>query len=108
MTDEREIAALLGEAPGPDTRFRLNVLAMVGAEKRRRAAMRRAVVRAGVFTLVGLVAAGVQAAGVSQAAAAPLTMIVAALGVAYLCAALALQSPSALMARASAAFRISA
>ncbi len=47
MTDEREIAALLGEAPGPDTRFRLNVLAMVGAEKRRRAAMRRAVVRCG-------------------------------------------------------------
>lgn len=108
MTTEREIAALLGEAPGPDTRFRLNVLAMVGAEKRRRAAMRRALVRAGAFTLVGLVAAGVQAAGAAQAAAAPLATIVTALGVAYLCAALALQSPGALMARASAAFRISA
>ena len=106
MTDDLEMAELLGEAPKtPDPGFRIDVVARVGARARRRAALERAWKQIVVFTLIGVAFPIAQAFGVTWHSAQPLVLAAAVLGFAYLFAALTIQGPGPLLARSRAMLR---
>ena len=99
--DERLIADLLGEAPAtPDPSFRHDVFARVAQRGRREASLRRAARSVGIMTAIGLGCAAVQAAGLTWDAAQPILAAAAALGGAFLFAAVSIQGPRAVLARA--------
>jgi ABC-type siderophore export system fused ATPase/permease subunit len=106
MTDDTELAELLGEAPKtPDPGFRIDVLARVGARARRRAALDRAWKQIVTFTLIGAVFPVAQALGLSWETAQPLVLTGLVLALAYLFAALTIQGPRPLLARSRAVLR---
>lgn len=106
MTDDSEMAELLGEAPRtPDPSFRIDVAARVAARARRRAALERAWKQIVTFTLIGVAFPITQAFGLSWQAAQPLVLAGAVLLFAYLFAALSIQGPRPLLARSRAMLR---
>lgn len=106
MTDDREMAELLGEAPRtPDPGFRFDVLARVAARARRRAALERAWKQIVGFTLLGAVFPIASALGLSWETAQPLVLAGGVLAFAYLFAALTIQGPKPLLARSRALLR---
>jgi hypothetical protein len=106
MTDDLEMAKLLGEAPRtPDPGFRIDVVARVAARARRRGAFERAWKQIVVFTLIGAAFPIAQAFGLSWHSAQPLLLVGAVLGFAYLFAALTIQGPRPLLARSRALLR---
>lgn len=99
--DERLIADLLGEAPAtPDPSFRYDVFARVAQRGRREASLRRAARNFGVLTAIGLACALLQASGLTWEVAQPILVAAAALGAAFLFAAISIQGPRAVLARA--------
>lgn len=106
MTDDRDMAELLGEAPRtPDPGFRVDVLGRVAARARRRAALDRAGKQIVTFTLIGAFFPVARAFGVTPEVAQPLLLVGAVLVVAYLLAALTIQGPRPLLARSRALLR---
>jgi hypothetical protein len=106
MTDDRDMAELLGEAPKtPDPGFRVDVLGRVAARARRRAALERAWKQIVTFTLIGAVFPMAQAFGLTLETAQPLLLVGAVLLFAYLFAALSIQGPGPLLARSRAMLR---
>jgi hypothetical protein len=106
MTDDSEMAELLGEAPKtPDPGFRIDVVARVAARARRRAALDRAWKQIVTFTLIGVAFPIAQAFGVTWHSAQPLLLVGAVLVSAYLFAALTIQGPGPLLARSRAILR---
>lgn len=100
--DERLIADLLGEAPAtPDPSFRYDVFARVAQSGRREASLRRAARSFGTMTAIGLGCAVTQASGLTWETAQPILVAVAALGAAFLFAAVSIQGPRAVLARAA-------
>lgn len=107
MTDDRELANLLGEAPRtPDPGFRIDVLARMAAQHRRRAAFDRAWKQVVAFTLIGAVFPIAQALGLTWQSAQPLVLVAAVLAFAYLFAILTIQGPGALLARSRILLRV--
>ena len=106
MTDDLDMADLLGEAPKtPDPGFRIDVLARVAARARRRAALERAWRHIVIFTLIGAIFPIAQALGFTWQNAQPLVLAGTVLAVAYLLAALTIQGPRPLLARSRAMLR---
>jgi hypothetical protein len=106
MTDDLELAALLGEAPPmPDPRFRLDVLSLTAARARRRASRQKALRLVLISTLLGLIFPLAEAFGVGLAELQPLLLVAGALGVAYVLALLTIAGPRAALARSRAVLR---
>ncbi len=106
MTDDRELADLLGETPRtPDPGFRIDVLARVAARARRRAALERAVKQILIFTLIGAAFPVARALGLTWDAVQPLALAGGVLALAYLLADLTIQGPRPLLARSRAMLR---
>jgi hypothetical protein len=106
MTDDLELAELLGEAPrAPDPGFRIDVLARVAARARRRAALERAWKQIVAFTLIGAAFPAAQAFGVTWQTVQPLVLVGAVLATAYVLAALTIEGPRPLIARSRALLR---
>lgn len=106
--DERLIADLLGEAPAtPDPGFRFDVFARVAQRGRREASLRRAAHSFAIMTAIGLGCGVLQAAGLTWETAQPILIAAAGLGAAFLFAAISIQGPRAVLARA-ASLRIAA
>jgi len=100
MTDDRELADLLGVAPPtPDPGFRIDVVARIAARARRRAALERAWRQIVAFTLIGAAFPIAQAFGITWQSAQPLALAGAVLACAYLFAALTIHGPRPLLAR---------
>jgi len=100
--DERLIADLLGQAPAtPDPGFRYDVFARVAQRGRREASLRRAARSFGVMTAIGLGCGVVQASGLTWETAQPILAAAAGLGVAFLFAAISIEGPRAVLARAA-------
>jgi peptidoglycan/LPS O-acetylase OafA/YrhL len=109
MTDDRELAALLGEAPRSlDPGFRFDVLVLTAARARRRASRQRAFRTVAAFTLLGLVIAALQALGLRAEALQPLLLVAGVLGLAYVLALLTIDGPRAALARSRALLRLGA
>jgi hypothetical protein len=82
MSDDLELAALLGEAPGEtDVAFRIGALTRAGLRQRRRAARLRAARTLALFTGVGALFALAEAFGMPRADA---ILILVCVGVAAL------------------------
>lgn len=98
MSDDLELAALLGEAPPetPDPGFRYDVFARITVNGRRRAARRKALTIAGGFTLLGVALAAAQGAGLSFDRDAAM-LAAGALVLAFAAAAFSIGGPSALL-----------
>lgn len=106
MSDDLDLAALLGEAPRtPDPGFRFDVLQLATARARRRISQKRALRLVLVSTLVGLVFPLAQAFGVGVHEVQPLLLVAAALSVAYVLALLTIEGPRAALARSRAVLR---
>lgn len=106
MTDDRDMAELLGEAPRtPDPGFRVDVLGRVASRARRRAAFDRAWKQVVTFTLIGALFPVARAFGITGEIVQPLLLVGAVLVVAYLFAALTIQGPRPLLARSRAILR---
>jgi hypothetical protein len=106
MTDDSEMAELLGETPRtPDPGFRIDVVARVAARARRRASLERAWKQIVTFTLIGVAFPVAQAFGLTWQAAQPVLLVAAVLLFAYLFAALSIQGPRLLLARSRALLR---
>lgn len=100
MSDDLELAALLGEAPRtPDPGFRFDVLARTAHRARRRASRQRAFRLMLVSTAIGLLFPLAQAFGVGFAELQPLLLVAGVLGLAYVLALLTLEGPRAVLAR---------
>ncbi len=107
MTDDAELADLLGEAPRtPDPGFRIDVMARLAARARRRAALERGWKQIVVFSLIGAVFPLAQSLGLSWQAAQPVLLAGGVLALAYLLAALTIQGPKPLLARSRAMLRV--
>jgi hypothetical protein len=107
MSDDLELANLLGEAPPdlPDPGFRFDVFARVSQRARRSAAWRRAANQTAVFAAIGLVFPLAQAAGFSWHAAQPVLMVAGVLTAAAAAALLTIQGPRGVLARSRAMLR---
>jgi ABC-type siderophore export system fused ATPase/permease subunit len=106
MTDDAELADLLGEAPrSPDPGFRFDVMQRVAVRARRRAALARAWKPIVIFSLIGAAFPTADALGLTWQAAQPLVLVGAVLLIAYLFAALTIQGPRPLLARSRAMLR---
>lgn len=106
MSDDLELAALLGEAPAtPDPTFRYDLFANVAERARRRNARSRAARTMGVFTLVGAVFPAAQAAGLTLSAVQPILAVSAILAVAGVAALLTIRGPGVVLAYSRAALR---
>jgi hypothetical protein len=106
MSDDLELAALLGAAPRtPDPGFRFDVLQLTAARARRRASRRRALRLVLIATLVGLIFPLAQAFGVGFAELQPLLLVAGVLGLAYVLALLTIEGPRAALARSRAVLR---
>jgi hypothetical protein len=107
MSNDRDLAKLLGEAPpdAPDPGFRFDVFALMTRRTRRRAALDRALNRIAIFAGIGLIFPVAQAAGLSADAVAPVLLVGGVLAAAFVAAFLAIQGPRLAWARSSAALR---
>jgi len=106
MSDDLDLAALLGEAPRtPDPGFRFDVMALAAERAHRRAARQRALRLVLVSTLIGLAFPLAQAFGVGFTEAQPLLLVAGTLGLAYVLALLTIQGPAAVLARSRALLR---
>ena len=107
MTDDLDLANLLGEAPPdrPDPGFRYDVFARVSRRARRRASIDRALNQVAVFAAIGLAFPVADAAGLSFSAAQPVLLAAAALIVAAAAALLTIQGPRGVLASSRALLR---
>lgn len=101
MSDDLELAALLGEAPprAPDPGFRYDVFVRVTAAAIRRAAFRKALRTIALFALLGLAFPVMRALGLTLEALQPLLLVAGVLGLAYLLALLTIDGPRGALAR---------
>ena len=108
MSDDIDLASLLGEAPpeGPDPGFRFDVFARVAERARRRAAFTRALNRIALFAAIGLIFPLAQAAGFSWQAAQPVLLAAGAITAAAAVAVLTIQGPRGVLARSRAMLRV--
>jgi len=106
MSDDLELAALLGEAPRtPDPGFRFDVLARTAERARRREARQRAFRLTVIFALIGLVFPIAHTLGLGLAELQPLLLVAGVLALAYVLAVWTLEGPRAVLARSRAALR---
>jgi|GEM_PF-3385314 len=107
MSDDFELADLLGEAPprGADPGFRFDVLSRVAERNRRRAAQARALKQFSIFAAIGLGFAVIQAAGFDWSDGQPVLIAAAALTAAAAAALLTIQGPGLVLARSRALLR---
>lgn len=106
MTDDLDLAALLGEAPKtPDPGFRFDVLSLTSQRAQRRASRQRALRLVLISTLIGLIFPLAHAFGIGFAEIQPLLLVAAVLGLAYVLALLTLEGPRAALARSRALLR---
>ncbi|MGH6949873.1 MAG: hypothetical protein ACREH4_03315, partial [Vitreimonas sp.] len=84
MSDDLDLANLLGEAPpdAPDPGFRYDVFARVASRARRRGSLHRAANQVAVFAAIGLVFPLAQVAGLSWQAAQPVLLAAGVLALA--------------------------
>ncbi len=107
MSDDFELAALLGEAPAtPDPSFRFDVLARTAERARRRHARQKAFRITTIFALIGLVFPLAHAFGLGLAQLQPLLLVAGLLVVAYVLALWTLEGPRAVLARSRAVLRL--
>lgn len=107
MTDDFELAALLGEAPKmPDPAFRFDVLLRTAERARRRKARRNALRLTAVFALFGLIFPLAHTFGFGLAQLQPLLLVAGLLGLAYVLALWTLEGPRAVVARSRAVLRM--
>ncbi len=102
MSDDLELANLLGEAPptAADVGFRFDVFARVAERNRRRAGTSRALNQVAIFAAIGAAVPVLQVAGLNLATAAqPMLIAAAALTVAGAAALLTIQGPRVVLAR---------
>lgn len=100
MSDDLDLAALLGEAPTtPDPGFRFDVLALTTARARRREARQRAFHTMVLFALVGLIFPVAHTFGLSAAQMQPLLLVAAVLALAYVLAVWTIEGPRAVLSR---------
>lgn len=108
MSDDLELAALLGEAPAaPDPTFRYDVFTNMAERARRRHARVRAVRTLSIFTAIGLVFPLAQGLGVGAGDVAPILETGAALVAAGAVALLTIHGPRVVLAYSRAAIRAS-
>lgn len=106
MSDDLELAALLGEAPKtPDPGFRFDVLALTAERARRRTARQRAFRTTVFFALLGLIFPLAHAFGLGLAQLQPLLLVAGVLCLAYVLALWTLEGPRAVLARSRAVLR---
>jgi len=106
MSDDLELAALLGEAPGtPDPGFRFDVLALTAERARRREARRRAFRTTTIFALIGLIFPIAHTLGFGLNELQPLLLVAGVLALAYVLAVWTLEGPRAVLARSRAVLR---
>ena len=106
MSDDLELADLLGEAPrAPDPGFRFDVLSQVAARNRRRAAQARALKQFAVCAALGLAFPVIQAAGLDWGDVQPVLIAAGALTAAAAAALLTIQGPGLVLARSRALLR---
>lgn len=107
MSEDLDLAALLGEAPKtPDPGFRFDVLQRTALRASRRASRQRALRLVLVSTLVGLIFPLAHVFGVGFREVQPLLLVAAVLGLAYVLALLTIEGPRAALARSRAALRL--
>jgi peptidoglycan/LPS O-acetylase OafA/YrhL len=107
MSDDLDLAALLGEAPKtPDPGFRFDVLARTAERARRRASAHRALRVVIGSTLVGAAFAAFPAFGVNAVRLWPLLLVAGVLGLAYVLALLTVEGPRAALAQSRAMLRM--
>jgi fatty acid desaturase len=107
MSDDLELAALLGEAPQtPDPGFRFDVLALTAERARRLDARQRAFRTTTLFALIGLVFPLAHTFGLGLAQLQPLLLVAGVLGLAYVLALWTLEGPRAVLARSRALLRM--
>jgi len=107
MSDDFELAALLGEAPAtPDPDFRFDVLARTAERARRRQARQNAFRVTTMFALIGLVFPLAHTFGLGLTQLQPLLLVAGLLGVAYVLALWTLEGPRAVLARSRAVLRL--
>lgn len=107
MSDDLELAALLGGAPRtPDPGFRFDVLSLTAERARRRHARQRAFRTTVLFALVGLVFPVAHTLGLGLAELQPLLLVAGVLGLAYVLALWTLEGPRAVLARSRALLRM--
>lgn len=100
MSDDLDLAALLGEAPQTsDPAFRFDVLALTAERARRRQARQRAFRITVVFALIGLIFPLAHTFGLGLAHLQPLLSVAGVLGLAYVLALWTLEGPRAVLAR---------
>ena len=100
MSDDLELAALLGEAPRtPDPGFRFDVLSLTSQRARRRASRQRGFRLILIFTLIGLIFPLAHAFGVGFTEVQPLLLVAGVLGLAYVLARLTIDGPRAVLER---------
>lgn len=104
MSDDLELANLLGEAPAqtPDPGFRYDVFARVTERARRRGARARAFRQVAALTLIGALFPILQAFGLTITAAQPVLLALGALAGAGAAAALTIYGPRLVLARSRA------
>ena len=109
MSDDLELAALLGEAPSsPDPAFRYDVLVHTGERARRRQARRNAFRITSVFAMIGLIFPLAHTFGLGLTELQPLLLVAGLLAVAYVLALWTLEGPRAVLARSRAILRVTA
>jgi hypothetical protein len=106
MTEDRELAVLLGETPQPfDPGFRFDVLSLTAKRARRDASRQRALRTILISTLVGLTFPVAQQFGLGSADLQPVLLVAGVLGLAYVLAVLTIEGPRGALARSRAALR---
>lgn len=107
MTEDLELAALLGEAPKtPDPGFRFDVLQLTAVRANRRTSRHRAFRLVLISTLIGLIFPLAQVFGVGFRELQPLLLVAGVLGLAYVLALLTIEGPRAALARSRAVLRL--
>ena len=100
MTDDRELADLLGAAPAaPDPAFRFDVFARIAQRRQRASARQRALTWALGFALVGVAFPLAQVAGLRFEHLQPLAAAAGVLALAYLMAVATIEGPRSALAR---------
>jgi hypothetical protein len=106
MSDDLELAALLGEAPAaPDPAFRYDVFTNVAERARRRHARTRAARTIAAFTLVGAAFPAAQAIGLTLHTFEPILASAAALALAGVVALLTIRGPGVVLSYSRAVLR---
>ncbi len=107
MSDDLELAGLLGEAPRtPDPGFRFDVLARTAERARRRLARQNAFRTTILFALLGFIFPLAHALGFGLNELQPLLLVAGLLALAYVLALWTLEGPRAVLARSRAVFRM--